>query len=154
MSPELHEILSKATKAEDDDAEQPDAPAQVDDVRLEEETPLQQQEGEVQLKHLDFLKKRADEERPLQAKPDVEEAPEENTEGKDLEANKLEEKKEPEVKTEVSEKETEEKEEMKEGKTGEVAPAPAEPEKEDNEEKRDVMEEPKDDSGSPSSPKE
>ncbi|XP_046899758.1 choline transporter-like protein 2 isoform X2 [Hypomesus transpacificus] len=154
MSPELHEILSKATKAENDGAEQPDGPAQVDDVRLEEETPLQQQDGEVQLKHLDVLKKEAEEEQPLQAKPDVEEAPEEKTEGKDLEANALEEEKEPEVKTEVVEKESKEKEEIMDVKTGEVVPAPAGPKKEDNEEKKDVMEEPKDLSGSPSSPKE
>ncbi|XP_053711211.1 choline transporter-like protein 2 isoform X1 [Synchiropus splendidus] len=82
MSPELHEILSKAARLEEEqDGEvQADGVKQVDDVKLEEETPLQtQQDGEVELKKQDVLKQGTEEEQPLQTKVDDEAAKEEET---------------------------------------------------------------------------
>ncbi|KAM8842904.1 choline transporter-like protein 2 isoform 2-T2 [Synchiropus picturatus] len=82
MSPELHEILSKAVRLEEEqDGEvQADGVKQVDDVKLEEETPLQtQQDGEVELKKQDVLKQGTEEEQPLQTKIDDEAAKEEET---------------------------------------------------------------------------
>ncbi|XP_053713247.1 choline transporter-like protein 2 isoform X2 [Synchiropus splendidus] len=82
MSPELHEILSKAARLEEEqDGEvQADGVKQVDDVKLEEETPLQtQQDGEVELKKQDVLKQGTEEEQPLQTKVDDEAVKEEET---------------------------------------------------------------------------
>lgn len=82
MSPELHEILSKTKKVEEDKdgMEQVDEAKQVDEVKLEEQTPLQlQQDGEVQLKDQTVLG-RSEEEQPLQAKTDSEEPKEEKSE--------------------------------------------------------------------------
>ncbi|XP_032418483.1 choline transporter-like protein 2 isoform X1 [Xiphophorus hellerii] len=69
MNPELHEILSKSRKVEDecDGVEAADAAKQADEVKVEEETPLQQQDGEVQLKQQTVLKEENEEKQPLES---------------------------------------------------------------------------------------
>ncbi|XP_044202191.1 choline transporter-like protein 2 isoform X1 [Thunnus albacares] len=143
MSPELHEILSKAKRLEEDQDGvdlQVDSAKQADEVKLEEETPLHQQEdGEIQLKHQTVLKQDNEEEQPLQTKTDAEEPKEEKSEEqKDGEAEEAENKEEPEVKEE-------EKQELKqEEKMEEEAPPPAvEAEKEETDEKKEEKDESK-----------
>ncbi|KAF3687256.1 Choline transporter-like protein 2 Solute carrier family 44 member 2 [Channa argus] len=81
MSPKLHEILSKTKRLEEDQdgVEQADSAKQVDEVKLEEEMPLQQQDGEIQLKQQEVLKQGNEEEQPLQSKTDADEPKEEKT---------------------------------------------------------------------------
>ncbi|XP_038570191.1 choline transporter-like protein 2 isoform X1 [Micropterus salmoides] len=144
MSPELHEILSKTKRLEEDGVEQVDSVKLADEVKLEEETPLQQQhDGEIQLKQQTVLKQDNEEEQPLQSKTDAEEPKEEkNEEQKVGEAEEAEKKEEAEVG---------EKQELKqEGKT-EEAPLPAvEAEKEETGEKKEELQE----ENSPSAPHE
>ncbi|KAM7418614.1 hypothetical protein PAMA_015969 [Pampus argenteus] len=151
MSVELHEILSKAKRVEEDgdgDEEQADSAKQADEVKLEEETPLQQQQdGEIQLKQQIQLKQDNDEERPLQSKTDTEEPKEEKSEEpKDGEAEEAEKKKEPEVNEEAVEKQEE--------KIMKAASPPAvEAEKEETGEKKEDKEESKEENP-PSAPQE
>ncbi|XP_068607309.1 choline transporter-like protein 2 [Brachionichthys hirsutus] len=86
MSPGLHEILSKTKRLEDDGDADGDGDGvdhvnsanQVDAVKLEEETPLQQQpDGEIQLKQETVLNQHEEEKQPLQSKVDTEEPQEE-----------------------------------------------------------------------------
>lgn len=141
MSPELHEILSKAKRLEEDQDGvdlQVDSAKQADEVKLEEETPLHQQEdGEIQLKHQTMLKQDNEEEQPLQTKTE-EPKEEKSEEQKDGEAEEAENKEEPEVKEE-------EKQELKqEEKMEEEAPPPAvEAEKEETDEKKEEKDESK-----------
>ncbi|KAK6300663.1 hypothetical protein J4Q44_G00287610 [Coregonus suidteri] len=150
MSPELHEILSKTKMAEEEDnkdgMEQPDAdpsePTQMDEVRLEEEVPLKEQDGEIQLKRQDVFMQVNEEEQPLKEKTEaaeVEEPQEEKSEEKELE------KKGPEEEERVEEKES------NEDKPEEKDHQPTEPEKEETEEKKPQEAEPKD---PPSTPQE
>ncbi|XP_047434278.1 choline transporter-like protein 2 isoform X2 [Mugil cephalus] len=144
MSPELHEILSKAQRVEEDHngVEQADAAKAMADVKLEEETPLQhQQDGEIQLKQQTVLKQDNEEEQPLQSKMDAEEAQEENTEEqKASQVEESENKEEPEV------NEVAEKQELKpEEKTEEVPAAPVEAEKEKTGESKEDKEKPEED---------
>ncbi|XP_069561013.1 choline transporter-like protein 2 isoform X1 [Brachyistius frenatus] len=142
MSPELHEILSETKRPEEDrDGVEPvDADKQVDEVKLEEETPLQQQEdGEIQLKQQVVVKQDNDEEKPLQNKTDAEEPKEEKTEKTEEpsvgRAEETEKKEEPEV------KEAEEKQELKtEEKMEEASAAAVEAEKEERDEKAEKKE--------------
>uniref|UniRef100_A0A3P9PC42 Choline transporter-like protein 2 n=1 Tax=Poecilia reticulata TaxID=8081 RepID=A0A3P9PC42_POERE len=69
MSLELHEILSKSRKVEDecDGVEGVDAAKQTDEVKVEEETPLQQKDGEVQLKQQTVLMEENEEKQPLES---------------------------------------------------------------------------------------
>uniref|UniRef100_A0A8C5DMI1 Choline transporter-like protein n=1 Tax=Gouania willdenowi TaxID=441366 RepID=A0A8C5DMI1_GOUWI len=105
MSPELHEILSKVKKQEDehDGVEQPDAVKQADEVKLQEEMPLHQQEDrDVQLKQETLLKQDNEEQEPLQPKTDKEEVKEEMEKKQEEEVHQNEvpeqnEKPEPEV---------------------------------------------------------
>uniref|UniRef100_UPI003AAE3791 choline transporter-like protein 2 isoform X1 n=1 Tax=Centroberyx gerrardi TaxID=166262 RepID=UPI003AAE3791 len=141
MSPELHEILSKTKRAEEDrdGVEQADS-ARQDEVRVEEETPLQQ-DGEIQLKQQEALKQGNEEEQPLQSKTDAEEPQEEKTEEKKAEVSEPE---EAEKKEEADVTEPAEKQESKEeDKAEEVPPPSAEAEKEETAEKKDEKEEPK-----------
>ncbi|XP_051801512.1 choline transporter-like protein 2 isoform X2 [Acanthochromis polyacanthus] len=147
MSPELHEILSKTKRVEEDrdGVEQADAAKQVDEVKLEEETPLQQQDGEIQLKQQTMLKQDNEEEQPLQSKTDAEDEPkEEKTEEQKVSLTDESEKKEDPVIMEVAE----EQEAKTEEKTEEATAVEAE--KEETGEKK---EEPKEDNP-PSAPQE
>ncbi|XP_042340621.1 putative uncharacterized protein DDB_G0287113 [Plectropomus leopardus] len=141
MSPELHEILSKAKRPEEDRdgvelGDSADSAKQVDEVKLEEETPLHQQEdGEIQLKQQTVLKQDNEEEKPLQAKEDAEEPKEEK-----IEEQKISQDEEAEKKEEVKE-EAEKQEITKEEKTEEVPPPAVEAEKEDTDEKKEEKEE-------------
>ncbi|XP_029018099.1 choline transporter-like protein 2 isoform X2 [Betta splendens] len=150
MSPELHDILSKATRAEDDrDGVEPsDSAKQLDEVRLEEETPLQQQQdGEIQLKQQGVLKQDNEEERPLQANADAEEPKEEKAAGAETSQGE-----ETEKEDEAEVKEPTENQELKPGeKKEEAAPAAAQVEKEEPGEKQEAVEEPKEGSA-PSAP--
>ncbi|XP_029914512.1 choline transporter-like protein 2 isoform X2 [Myripristis murdjan] len=141
MSPELHEILSKAQRVEEerDGVEQVDSAKQMDEVKVEEETLLQQQDGEIQLKQQQVLQM-AEEEKPLQAQPGDEEPQEETTEEKAAEDSQVEvaEKKEPEVTEPAEEQEVKE-----EAKTEEVVSPPVEAEKEETGEKKEEKEESK-----------
>uniref|UniRef100_A0A8D3C627 Choline transporter-like protein 2 n=1 Tax=Scophthalmus maximus TaxID=52904 RepID=A0A8D3C627_SCOMX len=129
MSPELHEILSKTKREEDED--QADSAKQAEEVTLEEETPLQQQQdGEIQLTQQTVLKQENEEEQPLQSKTDVDEPKEEKSEEPAVSPAEEAEKKE-EVK-EAAELKQEEK-------TEEVTP-----EKEETGEKKEEEEESKD----------
>ena len=133
MSPELHEILSKVKRLEDDanGIEQLDSPKQMDEVKLEEETPLRQQDGEIQLKEQVVLKQGNEEEHPLQSKTDAEEPKEErNQEPKASETDEVEKKGVKEEQTE----ETEEAAEKKEEEAEEAAAPAAEVEQEEKEE--------------------
>ncbi|GAA6220298.1 choline transporter-like protein 2 isoform X2 [Lates japonicus] len=148
MSPELHEILSKTKRVEEDrdGVEQPDAAKQVDEVKLEEETPLQQQQdGEIELKQQEILKQDNEEEQPL--KTAAEELKEEKSE--EPKVNQAE---EAEKKEEV--KEAAEKQEIKqEEKMEEASPPAAEAEKEETGEKEEEKEESKEETP-PSAPQE
>ncbi|XP_029291484.1 choline transporter-like protein 2 isoform X2 [Cottoperca gobio] len=151
MSPELHEILSKTKKLEEDHdgVEQGDTANQVDEVKLEEETPLQQQQdGQIQLKQQTVLKQENEEEQPLQATTDAEEPKEEKSEeqqvSRDEEAG---EKEEAEVKEKAEKPELKQEEKDEEG-----SPPAAEAEKaekaETDEKKEESLENP------PSAPQE
>ncbi|XP_004538950.1 choline transporter-like protein 2 isoform X2 [Maylandia zebra] len=141
MSPELHDILSKSKPVEEDrnGVEQADAAKQVDEVKVEEETPLQQQDGEIQLKEQTKLKGENEEEQALQSKIDADESKEEKTEEQKISLeDETERKEEPEV------KEMSEKQELKtEEKVEEVSAAPVEAEKEETGEKNEKKEETK-----------
>ncbi|XP_019133726.2 choline transporter-like protein 2 isoform X1 [Larimichthys crocea] len=153
MSPELHEILSKAKRVEDDDGvEQTDSAKQVDEVKLEEETPLQQQQdGEIQLKEQTVLKQENEEAQPLQSKTDAEEPQEEKNEEEKVSGAEETEKKE-EEKEEV--KEAVEKQELKQEEKAEEAPPPAvDAEKEGTGEKKEEKEETQEENP-PSAPQE
>ncbi|KAG8015111.1 Choline transporter-like protein 2, partial [Nibea albiflora] len=153
MSPELHEILSKAKRVEDDDgAEQTDSAKQVDEVKLEEETPLQQQQdGEIQLKEQTVLKQENEEAQPLQSKTDAEEPQEEKNEEQKVSGAEETEKKE-EEKEEV--KEAIEKQELKQEEKAEEAPHPAvDAEKEGTGENKEEKEETQEENP-PSAPQE
>ncbi|KAG7486524.1 hypothetical protein JOB18_032881 [Solea senegalensis] len=142
MSPELHEILSKAKRLDEDHdgAEQADAAKPVDEVKLEEETPLQQQkDGEIQLKEQPALKQGNEEEQPLQPKADAEESKEEKSEEVTEEAEKKE---DGDVK-EAAEKEEIKEEEKKKEEEEEKAPPAVEAEKEESGEKEEKKEESK-----------
>ncbi|XP_028271569.1 choline transporter-like protein 2 [Parambassis ranga] len=108
MSPELHEILSKAQRLEEDGVEQADAAKSADEVKLEEEAPLQQQDGEIQLKQQALLTQDNEEQQPLQADEPTEEKTED---GKVSQVEEIEKKEEPEGKDEpaAEKQETEEK---------------------------------------------
>lgn len=118
MSPELHDILSKTKRPEEesDGVEQLESAKNMDEVKCEEETPLQQQQdGEIQLKQQPVLKQDNEEEQPLQA--NAENATEENkVVQNDIQATEIEQK--PEI------KEPEEKQEVKDEEKTEEAPAP------------------------------
>ncbi|XP_033480065.1 choline transporter-like protein 2 isoform X2 [Epinephelus lanceolatus] len=144
MSPELHDILSKTKRLEEDhdgidQGDSADAAKQVDEVKLEEETPLQQQDGEIQLKQQTVLKQDNEEEQPLQAKTDAEEPKEEKNEEQKVSQEEEAEKKE-EVKEEVKE-EAEKQELKKEEKTEEVPPPAVEADKQETDEKKEEKEE-------------
>uniref|UniRef100_A0A4W5NSE0 Choline transporter-like protein n=1 Tax=Hucho hucho TaxID=62062 RepID=A0A4W5NSE0_9TELE len=156
MSPELHEILSKTEMAEEEDnkdgTEQPDAdpsePTLMDEVRLEEEVPLKEQDGEIQLKRQDVFMQANEEEQLLKEKTEeaeVEEPQEEESEGKEEKEEKGPEKKGPEEEERVEEKGS------KEDKPEEKDHQPTEPKKEETEEKKPQEAEPKD---PPSTPQE
>ncbi|XP_038163203.1 choline transporter-like protein 2 isoform X2 [Cyprinodon tularosa] len=146
MNPELHEILSKSSKTEDecDGVEQTDAAKQVDEVKVEEETPLQQQDGEVQLKQQNVLMEENDVKQPLDSKTEDEEPKEEKKEEQVSQAGESEKIEEPDV------KEAAEKQEVKAEKP--AAAVEAEGEK-TSEEKTEEKKESKDDNP-PSTPQE
>ncbi|XP_061578983.1 choline transporter-like protein 2 isoform X1 [Cololabis saira] len=133
MSPELHEILSKAKRMEENGGtvEQADGAKQVDEVKVEEETPLQQ-DGEVQLKQQTVLKQgNEEEEEPLQTKTDADE-PKEEMMVKE-ETNEAEETKK---KEELEAEEATEKQELKaDEKIEDVSAAAQEAKKEETDEK-------------------
>ncbi|CAK6962915.1 choline transporter-like protein 2 isoform X3 [Scomber scombrus] len=142
MSPELHEILSKVKSQEEDrdgGDQQEDSAKGADEVKLEEETPLQQQEnGEIQLKQQTVLKQENEEEQPLQSKTDAEEAKEEKSEEqKDGQTEEAEKKEEPEVKEEAEKQESKQEEKSEE----EASPPAVEVEKEETGEKKDESQE-------------
>ncbi|XP_037545636.1 choline transporter-like protein 2 [Nematolebias whitei] len=140
MSPELHEILSKAQKVEDlcDGTEPVDALKPEGEVKLEEEMPLQQQQdGEVQLKQEAMLKQENEEKQPLQSKTDDDESREEETE-----EQKVSQGGETETKEEPDKKEASGKQELK---TEEVSAVAGEAEKEKTGEKEEEKPESKDD---------
>ncbi|XP_070782898.1 choline transporter-like protein 2 isoform X1 [Enoplosus armatus] len=158
MSPELHEILSKTKRLEEDGdgVEQADSAKQADEVKLEEETPLQQQQdGEIQLKQQTVLKQDNEEEQPLQSKTDAEEPKEEkNEEQKVSEAEEAEKKEVAEKKEEAEEKEVAIKQELKQEEKAEEVPSPAmQAEKEETGEKKEEKEEPQEENP-PSAPQE
>uniref|UniRef100_A0A672YDD1 Choline transporter-like protein 2 n=1 Tax=Sphaeramia orbicularis TaxID=375764 RepID=A0A672YDD1_9TELE len=138
MSPELHEILSKTKRLEEEDHDG-------------EETPLQQQQdGEIQLKQQTVLKQDNEEEQPLQTKTEDEE-PKEKEEKAELEEPKVSQTEaEGEKQTEPKAEEAVEKQEEK---TEEAAPPKEEAEKEETAEKKDDKEETKEDPP-PSAPQE
>lgn len=140
MSPELHEILSKTKQLEEDvnGIDQADgAKHAADEVKVEEETPLQQQQdGDIQLKEQTVLKQENEEVEPLQAKVDAEEPAKEDTE---------------EQKAEEIEKKAEEVEEMAE-KREEAAPLAAIEQEGSVEEKKE--EEAQEEDKPPSAPQE
>ncbi|MED6259239.1 hypothetical protein ATANTOWER_019431 [Ataeniobius toweri] len=128
MNPELHEILSKSMKVEEecDGVEQADAEKQVDEVKLEEEMPLQQQDGEIQLKQQTALKEENEEKRPLESKMEDEKPEEEKKEEQQVsQAEETEKKEEKEVKEAAEKQEVKAEEESvaageaQEEKTGE-----------------------------------
>uniref|UniRef100_A0A3Q0RJP1 Choline transporter-like protein n=1 Tax=Amphilophus citrinellus TaxID=61819 RepID=A0A3Q0RJP1_AMPCI len=142
MSPELHEILSKSKPVEEErnGVEQADAAKQMDEVKVEEETPLQQQQdGEIQLKEQTVLNEKNEEEQPLQSKMDAEEPKEEKIEEQTISQEDESQKKEEPAANEMSEKQ-----ELKtEEKTEEVPAAAVEAEKEETGEKKEEKEETK-----------
>ncbi|XP_055014084.1 choline transporter-like protein 2 isoform X2 [Boleophthalmus pectinirostris] len=120
MSVELHEILSKTIRAEEehDGIEQLETAKNLEEVKCEEETPLQQQQdGEIQLQQQTVLKQENEEEQPLHANA-------ENTDEEskvvqnDIQTNEIEQK--PDT------KEPEDKQEAKIEEKTEEAPAPKE----------------------------
>ncbi|XP_044045547.1 choline transporter-like protein 2 isoform X2 [Siniperca chuatsi] len=140
MSPELHEILSKAKRLEEDadGVEQVRSADQADEVKLEEETPLQQQQdGEIQLKQQTVLKQDNEEEEPLQSKTEAEEPKEEKSE-----EQKVCDEEEAEKREEAEVEEVAEKQELKqEEKAEEASPPAVEAEKEETGEKKDELQE-------------
>uniref|UniRef100_A0A665W087 Choline transporter-like protein 2 n=1 Tax=Echeneis naucrates TaxID=173247 RepID=A0A665W087_ECHNA len=118
----LHEILSKTKRPEEEDrngVDQPNA-ANQDEVKLEEETPLQQpQDGEIQLKQQVVLKQDNEEEQPLQSNTDGGEPKEEKSE----EAEEVEKQENSEVKEAAGQQET-----KQEDKVEEASPPAAEAE--------------------------
>nr|XP_020451779.1 choline transporter-like protein 2 isoform X2 [Monopterus albus] len=142
MSPELHEILSKTEKVEEDrdGVEQADSVIQAAEVKMEEETLLQQQkDGAIQLKQQAVLKQENEEEQPLQSKTDAEEPKEEKTQEVKVSQTEEAEQKEAAV------KDLAEKQELKQEEKMEAAsPSPAEAEKEETGEKKMEKEESKD----------
>ncbi|XP_041641200.1 choline transporter-like protein 2 isoform X2 [Cheilinus undulatus] len=137
MSPELHEILSKTKRLEEDGVDQADSAKQANDIKLEEETPLQQEpDGEIQLKQQTLLKQDNEEEQPLQTKTDVEEPKEEKSE-----EQKVSQTEEVEKKEEVGAKEEAGKQELIQEEKTEKASSPAEEAvKEETEEKKEEKE--------------
>ncbi|XP_054896788.1 choline transporter-like protein 2 isoform X1 [Poeciliopsis prolifica] len=99
MSKELHEILSKFGKVEDefDGVEAADAAKQADQVKVEEETPLQQQDGEVQIKQQPVLREENEEKQPLETSTE-DEKKEKAEEEQVSQAEDTEKKEEPAVK--------------------------------------------------------
>ncbi|KAM7010269.1 choline transporter-like protein 2 [Tautogolabrus adspersus] len=146
MSPELHEILSKTKKLEEDGVDQADSAKEAHEVKLEEETPLQQEpDGEIQLKQQTLLKQDNEEEQPLQTKMDAEELKEEkNEEQKAIQIEDVEKKEEVEVK-----KEAEKQELIQEEKTEKASSPSVEAEKEVTEEKKEETEEIKEENPPP-----
>lgn len=72
MSPELHEILSKTKRLDEDGVDQADSAKHANNITPEEETPLQQEpDGEIQLKQENLLKQGNEEEQPLQNNTDA-----------------------------------------------------------------------------------
>ncbi|XP_065809797.1 choline transporter-like protein 2 isoform X2 [Labrus bergylta] len=138
MSPELHEILSKAKGLEEDGVDQADSAKEADEVKVEEETPLQQEpDGEIQLKQQSVLKQDNEEEQPLQTKADAEDLKEENNEEqKVIQIEEVEKKEEVEVK-----KEAEKQELIQEEKTEKASSPSVEAEKEVTEEKKEEIKE-------------
>ncbi|XP_022611302.1 choline transporter-like protein 2 isoform X2 [Seriola dumerili] len=153
MSPELHEILSKTKRPEEEDrdgVEQANSAKQVDEVKLEEETPLQQQEdGEIQLKQQVVLKQDNEEEQPLQSKTDAEEPKEEKSEEVDQADEEAEKKEDAEVKEAAEQQEVKQEEE----KAEEASPPAVEAEKEETGEKEEETEESKEENP-PAAPQE
>ncbi|KAM9314118.1 uncharacterized protein KZ484_023953 [Pholidichthys leucotaenia] len=135
MSPELHDILSKSRPVEEDrdGVDQADANAkQMDEVKVEEEMPLQQQQdGEIQLKEQTVVKQDNEEQKPLQSNADTEKANEEKEEQKASEAGESDKKNEAEV------KDAEEKKEQKTEEKTEVLDAAVEAEKGETDEKKE-----------------
>uniref|UniRef100_A0A7N8Y5A6 Choline transporter-like protein 2 n=1 Tax=Mastacembelus armatus TaxID=205130 RepID=A0A7N8Y5A6_9TELE len=148
MSPELHEILSKTKRVEEDGVEQADSAKSVDEVKLEEETLLQQQQDGVQLKEQAVLKQGNEEAKPLQSETDGEESKEEKTE--EIKVSQVEEAKndEAEVKEPAEKQESEQEE-----KAEEVSPPAAEAE-EEGEKKEQKEEEESKEENPPSAPQE
>uniref|UniRef100_A0A1A8MAZ0 Choline transporter-like protein 2 n=2 Tax=Nothobranchius TaxID=28779 RepID=A0A1A8MAZ0_9TELE len=146
MSLELHEILSKTKKVEEvcNGTEQPDGATKEDEVRLEEETPLQQQGGEVQLKQETVLKQ-DNEKQPLQSNTEDEEPKEELKGSEGDEGEKTE---APEGKEAV-----EEQEPKAEEKVEEVSAAAVEADEEKTDEKKEEKPESKEENA-PSAPQE
>ncbi|TNN33856.1 Choline transporter-like protein 2 [Liparis tanakae] len=138
MSPELHEILSKTQKLEDeqDGAERDGEPAKrADEVKLEEETPLKQPHDDgIQLQQQTVLKQENEEERPLQA--ETEEPKEEEEEKKEKIIGRDGEEEE-ERKEEAEVKEEAEKQELKPEEKKEEAEAEKEETGDKKEEKKD-----------------
>uniref|UniRef100_A0A1A8IVZ5 Choline transporter-like protein 2 n=1 Tax=Nothobranchius kuhntae TaxID=321403 RepID=A0A1A8IVZ5_NOTKU len=145
MSLELHEILSKTKKVEEvcNGTEQPDGATKEDEVKLEEETPLQPQGGEVQLKQEPVLKQ-DNEKQPLQSNTEDEE-PKEELKGSEGDEGE---------KTEAPEgKEAEEQEPKAEEKVEEVSAAAVEADEEKTDEKKEENPESKEENA-PSAPQE
>uniref|UniRef100_UPI0037E94B07 choline transporter-like protein 2 isoform X2 n=1 Tax=Semicossyphus pulcher TaxID=241346 RepID=UPI0037E94B07 len=137
MSPELHEILSKTKRVEEDGIEQADSAKAADEVKVEEETPLQQEpDGEIQLKPQTVLKQDNEEEQPLQSKANAEEPKEEKKEEQSQE-EEAEKKEEAEVKEKADKQEVIQEEE----KTEKSSPPVVGAEKEEMGEKQEEMEE-------------
>ncbi|XP_030272740.1 choline transporter-like protein 2 isoform X2 [Sparus aurata] len=156
MSPELHEILSKTKRVEEDGnaVEQVDSAKQEDEVKLEEETPLNhQQDGEIQLKEQIVLKQDNEEEEPLKSKMDSEEPKEEKNEEQKLSEAEEAEKKEEEGEREEVKEAVEKQESKPEEKTEEAAPPAQETEKDETDEKKEEKEESKEENP-PSAPQE
>ncbi|RVE75590.1 hypothetical protein OJAV_G00000400 [Oryzias javanicus] len=126
MSPELHDILSKATKTDEEcnGVEQPDAPRQGD-----EETPLQQ-DGEVQLKQQSVLTQENEEQQLLPSKTEAPTPKESTEEEKASEAEEAKKSQEAEEKPEEAPAAEEEEEETG-GKTEEQEEAQEEAQEEE-----------------------
>ena len=141
MSPELHEILSKAMRSEETPAE-----SQGDGGSPgEEETPLSQEDSEVQLKHQALLTQDNEQETLLKTDAEAphaaaEEEEEEGEEEKEEKKEKCEEEADPKQETEKKEAKAEEAEEEIESQeevTAKGEEVPAATEKETSEEKKD-----------------
>nr|XP_015826674.2 choline transporter-like protein 2 isoform X2 [Nothobranchius furzeri] len=146
MSLELHEILSKTKKVEEvcNGTEQPDGATKEDEVKLEEETLLQPQGGEVQLKQEPVLKQ-DNEKQPLQSNTEDEEPKEELKGSEGDEGEKTE---APEGKEAV-----EEQEPKAEEKVEEVSAAAVEADEEKTDEKKEENPE-SNEENAPSAPQE
>ncbi|KAF7216445.1 choline transporter-like protein 2 isoform X2 [Nothobranchius furzeri] len=146
MSLELHEILSKTKKVEEvcNGTEQPDGATKEDEVKLEVETLLQPQGGEVQLKQEPVLKQ-DNEKQPLQSNTEDEEPKEELKGSEGDEGEKTE---APEGKEAV-----EEQEPKAEEKVEEVSAAAVEADEEKTDEKKEENPE-SNEENAPSAPQE